>query len=171
MHAIAFGTKRAFHGFLRVTRKALASFELTAARFDLLSAVGGDCLGPADSPMAQSDLRRILGVSAPVVSRMLKALEALGFVDRYVIDEDRRHRFVVLTAKGVAVIREARRMLLRPMRCVVADAVCSVRVGRLDRREQAFHVDALETYLGRLRHSFRDHALLYYPWRRYEDAS
>jgi hypothetical protein len=34
MNAIAFGTKRAFHSFLRVTRRGFASVGLTAARFD-----------------------------------------------------------------------------------------------------------------------------------------
>ena len=48
MNAIAFGTKRAFHGFLRVTRKPFASLGLTAARFDMMSALwGGPRLGPS----------------------------------------------------------------------------------------------------------------------------
>jgi hypothetical protein len=32
VNAITFGTKRAFHGFLRVTRKQLVEMGLTAAR-------------------------------------------------------------------------------------------------------------------------------------------
>ena len=39
MHAIFFGLKRAHHGTLRITRRALIALGLTAARFDLLYAV------------------------------------------------------------------------------------------------------------------------------------
>jgi hypothetical protein len=39
MNAIFFGLKRAYHGTLRITRSALASLGLTAARCDLLYAL------------------------------------------------------------------------------------------------------------------------------------
>jgi hypothetical protein len=42
MNAILFGTKRAFHSFLSVTRRPLLSFGLTAARFDMLFALMED---------------------------------------------------------------------------------------------------------------------------------
>ena len=38
MNAIFFGLKRAYHGTLRIYRRALANLGLTAARFDLLYA-------------------------------------------------------------------------------------------------------------------------------------
>jgi DNA-binding MarR family transcriptional regulator len=76
MNAIAFGTKRAFHGFLRVTRKALGSIGLTAARLDMMYALlridGYE--RHRHHEVRQSDLRRKLGVTAPVVRCMLRAL-------------------------------------------------------------------------------------------------
>src|SRR4029077_5764769 len=103
MHAIVFGTKRAFHGALRVTRKPLLSLGLTAARFDLLSALR--TRAPVETAcgamVLQSELRRM-------VSRMLRSLEALGLVTRsrpqYV---DRRQRVVSLTERGRACIEDA----------------------------------------------------------------
>src|SRR5277367_5509039 len=86
MNEIALGAKRTFHGFLRITRRRLASVGLTGARFDMLYAVrrqGRFLSGEEDSiELRQSDLRRILGVTATVVSRMVRALERLGLVAR-----------------------------------------------------------------------------------------
>jgi hypothetical protein len=65
MHAIFFATKRAFHGVLRVTRKPLESFGLTAARFDLMFALLQSDL-EVRYPVRQSEMRRRLGVSAPL---------------------------------------------------------------------------------------------------------
>jgi DNA-binding MarR family transcriptional regulator len=116
MNAIAFGTKRAFHGFLRVTRRALGSIGLTAARFDMMYALlrvdGYE--RHRHHEVRQSDLRRKLGVTAPVVSRMLRALEGLGLVTRTRIAHlDQRQRWVMLTARGEALIHKARRWILR----------------------------------------------------------
>jgi hypothetical protein len=66
MHAIFFGLKRAHHGTLCITRSVLAAMGLTAARFDLLYAVMTSREG-----LAQSALRKLLGVSRATVSRML----------------------------------------------------------------------------------------------------
>ena len=101
MHAIAFGTKRAFHGFLRVTRKPLAAVGLTAARFDMMCAIWkpteiGDDLDDFEE-ISQRELRDALGVSASVVSRMVRALEALGWVVRERMYGDRRQWSIELT--------------------------------------------------------------------------
>jgi hypothetical protein len=69
MNAIAFATKRTFHGFLRATQKPLASMGLTAARFDMLAAVYATRSSASRSHgVLQSDLRRAIGVTAPVVA-------------------------------------------------------------------------------------------------------
>ncbi|HTQ45353.1 MAG TPA: MarR family transcriptional regulator, partial [Polyangiaceae bacterium] len=65
-----------------MTRKPLASMGLTAARFDLLSALLTARGDRRSWRVQQSDLRKTLGVTAPVVTRMLKALEAIGLVER-----------------------------------------------------------------------------------------
>jgi DNA-binding MarR family transcriptional regulator len=161
MNAIAFGTKRTFHSFLRITRKALASFGLTAARFDMLSALKGYMF------RHQTELRRALGVSASVVSRMLDALEALGLVERTVDRTDRRRRFVELTKRGEACIAAAAKALLRPVRRLVFMAIC---FGKHRDPNQVFlRMEALESALRVLRRDFGDTATLYYPWGHPDD--
>ena len=163
MHAIAFGSKRVFHGFLRVTRKPLCSIGLTAARFDLLSALAGPRLqwGGAE---AQFELVQTLGVSPPVVSRMLKALEKLGLVKRVRMDEDQRFKLVFLTKKGFALLCEARGIVLGPVRRLVEKALsgrrrCSLPIARI-------HVGTVDGYLWRLRRGTGDVASVEYPWQR-----
>jgi DNA-binding MarR family transcriptional regulator len=169
MNAIAFGTKRAFHGFLRVTRKALASFGLTAARFDMMSALlFGDRPDPnVTRSIMQSELRRKLGVTSPVVTRMLRALEILGWVARRRYEHDRRQRVVELTASGEECIRRARGMLLRGVQRVVYQAICFG--GHRDPDQRLIHMSTLESYLDVLRRDFGDKAVLYYPWGHPDD--
>jgi DNA-binding MarR family transcriptional regulator len=165
MNAIAFGTKRAFHGFLRVTRKALASVGLTAARFDLMQPLLAE-RGHSTCWLLQSELRRQLGVTAGVVSRMLRALEALGLVER-AKSSDRRQRIVMLTARGIDCMRRARRLLLRGVQRIVCDAICFGR--SRDPEERFIHMERLESYLDVLRRHFGDTARLYYPWGHPDD--
>jgi DNA-binding MarR family transcriptional regulator len=169
MNAIAFGTKRAFHGFLRVTRKALASLGLTAARFDMMCAMFGshDRLENAFELVTQRELRAELGVSASVVSRMVRALEVLGWVKRERCEEDRRTFWVELTDTGWECIRRARRLLLRGVQRIVCDAICFGR--SRDPNQRFIRMAALEEYLDVLRRHFGDTALLYYPWGHPDD--
>jgi DNA-binding MarR family transcriptional regulator len=169
MNAIAFGTKRAFHGFLRVTRKALASVGLTAARFDMMCALfGSDQRGRSECyAISQSDLRDKLGVCASVTSRMVRALEALGWVKRARCTVDRRQFRVALTDTGWKCICKARRLLLRGVQRIVYDAICFGRHRDPDAR--FVHMDRLESYLNVLRRDFGDRAVLYYPWGHPDD--
>jgi DNA-binding MarR family transcriptional regulator len=102
MNTTFFGLKRAFHGTLRLTRRALARLGLTAARFDLLYIVLKE-----GEPMVQRDLQQALGVTAPTVSRMLASLEDLGLLRREPLEEDRRCRSIKLTKAGLRCIRRA----------------------------------------------------------------
>ena len=165
VNAITFGTKRAFQGFLRVTRKPLAAMGLTAARFDVLwalLAVGrteGSSVG-----VWQSELRKMLGVTAPVVTRMLQSLERLGLVRRHreLRGVDRRQVCVWLTDAGKECIQQARGVMIRAMRKLVFVAICSGQHRDPDKR--LVHMDRLEGYLRSLRRKFGDRATLYYPW-------
>lgn len=67
--------------------------DLTPARADLMILL-------RDHPMLQAGIIREMCVSAPVVSRMLKALEGLGFVKRKRHPSDRRYCIVELTPLG-----------------------------------------------------------------------
>jgi len=169
MNAITFGTKRAFHGFLRVTRKPLASMGLTAARFDLLwrllTSRRAEWL-PAG--VWQSKLREALGVTAPVVTRMVQALEAIGLVERAREESgDRRQVRVWLTDAGRLRILEAQGVMLRAMRRLVYMAICFGQ--HRDASKRLIHMDTLEGYLRALRSTFGDTASLYYPWGHPDD--
>jgi len=169
MNAITFGTKRAFHGFLRVTRKPLASMGLTAARFDLLWALlTAHTAEWLPRGVRQSELRKWLGVTAPVVTRMLKALETIGLVARAREEGgDRRQIRVWLTEAGQGCILEARSVMLRAMRRLVYLAICFGQ--HRDANKRLLHMDTLEGYLRSLRSTFGDAATLYYPWGHPDD--
>src|SRR5581483_10482777 len=103
-------------------------------------------------------------VSPPVVSRMLKALEALGLVERSRMEEHRSVKLVDLTKKGLALLCEARGLLLGPVRRLVEKALsgrrrCSLPIARI-------HVGTVDAYLWRLRRGTGDVAVLRYPWQR-----
>ncbi len=160
MNAIFFGLKRAFHGSLRVYRRALASLGLTAARFDLLYAL----IRSGSQGALQNDVRRALGVSAPTVSRMLGSLEDLGWVRRRRSRADRRMRYVFLTSEGRRRIREAIEIFIRAghVQLAVDSALCPDRWD--DRAACLDAMDACESTLGRLRGAYRDFATLRYRW-------
>jgi DNA-binding MarR family transcriptional regulator len=169
MNAITFGTKRAFQGFLRVTRRPLLDLGLTAARFDLLSAVfrsGRGYCGLAGT--RQSDIRRMLGVTASVITRMVRALEGLGLVRRWREDDwDRRQIRVALTEAGERCVVQARKVMMRAIRRMVYMAICFGRHRNADARFR--HMATLESYLRGLRVQFGDTARLYYAWGHPDD--
>jgi DNA-binding MarR family transcriptional regulator len=167
MNAFFFGTKRAFHGVLRVMRKPLQSRGLTAARFDMMYALmpTHDAVGRT---VRQSDLRRMLGVSAPVVARMLRSLEALGWVARQRPPcGDRRQVDVSLTAAGIESIRAAGRTLMRASKRLLYEAICFGWPRRKSARTT--HLLQLEAYLCGMRGTYGDQATLWYPWEHPED--
>jgi DNA-binding MarR family transcriptional regulator len=126
VNAITFGTKRAFQGFLRVTHKQLVDLGLTAARFDLLSVLVRSRRGDLCTPgVRQSQIRRMLGVTAPVVTRMVRALEGLGLVQRWREQfGDRRQVRVQLTEAGEKCILKARKVMLPAVKRMVYRAIC-----------------------------------------------
>jgi len=167
MNAIFFASKRAFHGVLRVTRGPLGTLGLTAARFDLMFALlRRDTVGIGGSTR-QSDLRRTLGVTASVVSRMLRSLEARGWVRRTRACSDRRQREVSLTEPGRARILTAYKALFRAAQRLVRQAICFGR--QRDRNARFWHIATLEQYLDGMRRNYGDIASLYYPWGHPDD--
>jgi DNA-binding MarR family transcriptional regulator len=167
MNAIAFGTKRAFHAFVRFARKHFAGLGLTAARFDLMYAVNGDPRREESCGSFQRDLPARLGVTAGVVSRMLRSLEELGLVTRKAPSCDRRQRHVMLTEAGLACLRDAWSLLVRLIRRFVYQAIC---FGQHRDPEQRFRrMVEIGSYLDALRHDFGDIATLYYRWGHPDD--
>jgi DNA-binding MarR family transcriptional regulator len=106
MNVLFFSIKRAFHGTLRVFRRAFTRLGLTAARFDLMYIV------LKEKGLLQRELQRALGVAASTLSRMLGSLEELGFVVREVAEEDGRQRYVDLTKEGRRTVLRAARELI-----------------------------------------------------------
>ena len=160
MHSVFFGLKRAFHSTLRLTREPLAKMGLSAARFDLLFALHATGKYGA----LQSQLRRTLGVCASVVSRMLKALELLGYVKRVRVRGDTRQRLVTLTNKGRGRVQRGIRQFISWGYVQLAlESVLAV--GAPSDGSRAFvAVQNAESVLNLLRRGFRDSADLHYRW-------
>src|ERR1700712_4571942 len=86
MPPIFFSLKRTHHRALAYSRKFTNPNGLTPARFDMMYAIDQH----RDSLLWQSDLRRLLGVTAATISRMVRSLEDLGYVTRTPNDYDHR---------------------------------------------------------------------------------
>jgi DNA-binding MarR family transcriptional regulator len=163
MHALFFGTKRAFHATLRILRKPMKAFGLTPARFDLLF-----ILSRSDARFAfQSTLRKKLGVTAPTVSRMVNSLQALGFVRAERSRYDRRQRIVHLTETGLERIRAAIECFIgrRVGQKILDRAFGRHRKRRTSRADVIFQrMCEFEYLLQCIRETCGDSAGLHYPW-------
>jgi DNA-binding MarR family transcriptional regulator len=163
MHAILFGLKRAYWGSIAKSRSPLREHRahLTAARFDLLHAVRSHPL----PSMSQSELRRVLGVCRPVVTRMIKSLVELGWLRRERSVIDRRTYDVHLTDEGARVIDSAHYRFVRSMRARrwVHQGLLGMRTWP-DKDAALVAVGTLEERLNRLRTEWRAGGTLFYPW-------
>jgi DNA-binding MarR family transcriptional regulator len=95
MHFLSFALKRAHWRCVQTFGDVAALYDLTPARFDLLHV-----LRQRYGEATQAAIRRVLGVGATTVSRMLQSLEKLGFVSRMQHTRDRRMKSVWLTPAG-----------------------------------------------------------------------
>lgn len=157
MHQIFFSVKRVHLRVVEVSKKLVRQFGLTPARFDLLRVVD------AHEPEAilQSKICTLLGVSAATVSRMLIALEKLGFVERTECKDDRRNLLVRLTDYGWNKLDEA-----------IVHLISSRRASRFAKRGVAFEPKLAVLRLGRLqkllnsmRRIYGDDSPFVHPWR------
>ena len=110
MDDVFFGVKRAH---LAVNAWALArlkkEFGLTPARFDLMRLIY-----ERNYCGVQSHLRERLGVARATISRMLRSLEKLGWIERKPNPWDRRTRDCVLTYDGRRVVAAVMSALIWP---------------------------------------------------------
>jgi DNA-binding MarR family transcriptional regulator len=163
VHAAFFGIKRAYWGSLRTTRKQLTEMGLTAARFDLLYLLRG----MPWLPVSQKTLVKKLGVTPPVVRRMLKSLRQIGLVVRERDLSDRRSWLISLTTEGRYRIRDAIDVFIRRAAAwkIVQRGLCPHMPAGPQREDAAFWLMcALEGTLDRLRKGFAARGSLYYPW-------
>lgn len=100
MHPLSFEFKQCHLSAMRLTRKETDVVGLTPARLDMLRAILERC-----ERVAQSQLRRMLGVCNSVVSIMVRALERRGFVRRERHREDKRTFMVSLTRTARYALR------------------------------------------------------------------
>jgi DNA-binding MarR family transcriptional regulator len=155
VHDTFFATKRAFHAILRTIRRPLAAQGLTPARFDMLYVL----YSRMDHWALQSAIRRVLGVTAPTVSRMLRSLEQLGLVKRVRFEFDKRDRVVELTDSGLRRMQSAHDALVASgaAQLAVDCALTAPKEPGHRRRERL-----LDRLLGRIRLQFGDAAMLSY---------
>jgi len=77
MHSVLFSLKRTFHKSVWFGRFLLKDYLLTPSRFDILYILQRN---PEFPKMRQSRIGEILGIASTTLSRMIKALLALGFI-------------------------------------------------------------------------------------------
>jgi DNA-binding MarR family transcriptional regulator len=161
MHAIFFSMKRAHQRALAASRALLFAFRddgLTPARFDMMFAIDR---APSYG-ITQKELRRVLGVTAPTVSRMLRSLQQLGFIARAVCRADRRHRLVSLTEAGRAILDDAMTLAIGSgAASFIVESVIGVLWYSESRWSDLFF---FEDTLQRARKRLHDVATILYPW-------
>ena len=110
MHQIFFLAKRAHWGCQNTMRRPLKKkFQITAGRVDMMHAIVKWTTGPTE----QRGLAKILGCVRSVVSRMLKAMEKLGWIERQKAEYDRRLWLVSLTKAGARMLDRVQRSYIR----------------------------------------------------------
>ena len=117
MHAISFLLKRAHLCSRNKGQKLLYAVPgMTPARFDILCFAREGGIRKKIHELASTTQKRIregLGLSASVISRMLKRLEELGWIKRERDCDDRRVNTVMLTTLGRRKAWEAMRINFR----------------------------------------------------------
>ena len=111
MDDLLFAFKRVHLAGNRHAMKLLRPFDVTPARFDLMRILYGN---KNTYSMAQSWLRGELGVARATISKMLKALEKLGLVERKTDEWDRRTKRVTLTYAARSLVWRVLVALVRP---------------------------------------------------------
>jgi DNA-binding MarR family transcriptional regulator len=158
MHPLFFGVKRLYWLLVRCAGGLLMAKDLwvTPARFDLLRA-----LHKYPKGIARFKLVRLLGVSGPVVSRMLKALEAEGWLTRTRAEHDRRVVMVLATPAARSAVED---FLNEKDGIVVAKEAASLFVSSKRARVRRRELQIFERFLVRARARLNDKAPFTHPW-------
>jgi DNA-binding MarR family transcriptional regulator len=166
MHPVFFDAKRAFLSSVAVTRKMLRSIApgMTAARYDMMFVIAHrprrqTHFSAARPAVRQFKVREALGVSAAVVSRMIRSLVELGWVRREQRN-DRRQRWLKLTDEGRKQLRAAFRQVARFAKRLVPRVLCGDRHRSRIARAAAIHNS--RNLLGRFRAGCGDTAELWF---------
>jgi len=108
-----------------LNREALA--ELAQAHPDVRYAHGFLFQQLVEGPRAVGEIAANLGVTSQAISKMVRELEAVGYVERLVSGEDARVRLVGLTARGSDAVQVSRDVRSR-VNAELAEALGSERV-------------------------------------------
>jgi DNA-binding MarR family transcriptional regulator len=156
MHRIFFSVKRVHLRVIEIGKGLLAEYGLTPARFDMLRVV----LEHEPYGLLQSRMRALLGVSGATVSRMLKALENLGFVTRTPHATDRRNLLIELTDYGWTTMDNAMCALVWN-RAALARAQHGLGGNE---KETTKKLRVLQGHLSSMRKAYGDGAAFIDPW-------
>jgi DNA-binding MarR family transcriptional regulator len=113
-------------------------------------------------PLTQSEVRKQLGVSAPVVSRMVRSLVARGWVRQSRDDYDKRQRTLELTEEGIAALLAAFRQVGRFAMRLLIRTFCGQRDRRWADRSEA--MQRADSFFTRLRWACGDTGRVGYSW-------
>jgi DNA-binding MarR family transcriptional regulator len=109
MNRFSFCIRRVFHRLGQLGVIVTRSYGLTPSRFDLMHAI--DCQRQEWVP--HRDVRELLGVRGPTVSRMVTALVEKGYLVRRRDPKDARRRQIAITPEGRAALRDALQNLVK----------------------------------------------------------
>ena len=149
MNAFFFSARRADLAIFAYGRRLLAPHGLTPARFDMLYILW--CRGKWGA-RSQQEIKSLLGVSRPTISRMLKSLAELGLILRF---GHRRHRRASLTPFGRAVMRRAILDVKKPVERDVPEIFRAAERGILKVDEEVEGVLGLFKYAFAKRHNWQ----------------
>lgn len=91
--------------------RALAPLGLTSAQYSLLASLHG--LSRSGAAPSQRELADFSGLEPMFVSKLARALEQAGLVERATNPADPRARQLTLTRQGTQVVAAARKVVLR----------------------------------------------------------
>lgn len=169
MHQMFFQFKRSYWGIQNTLRKPLKKVAsgVTAARMDMLYAL-------EHSPWAclrkeQRLLSEKLGVVKSVVSRMLRAMERLGWITREKAEDDRRMWIVNVTKAGKEVLECALGRFYRSG--LTQHWMHRALMGSLwrNRDKRLWQLMLLDDAAQRVRNWFGGGGAIYYPWGHPDD--
>jgi DNA-binding MarR family transcriptional regulator len=156
MHRVFFGVKRLHWLLVKLSQTVidLRGLLLTPARMDLLRV-----LHKYRGGIARFKLVRLLGVSGPVVSRMLKALESRRWLTRERAEKNRRVVIVKATEDTLEVLDELEGHG-KAAEKLVHRVFSSSKRASVRRRE----LQILERFIVRARARMNDKAPFTHPW-------
>jgi DNA-binding MarR family transcriptional regulator len=146
MDDLFLATKRAHWVCVRYALRRLFKFGLTPARFDLMREIYERHGKQAD----QDALRQRLGVARSTISRMLRVLECLGWIERKTSAFDRRTRTCTLTYEGRRRVASVMSELIRT-KVIAADVERTLRYGGSHPCEIAAERKTADFFLLRMR--------------------